>query len=61
MKNFFANIISTIIAFILISIGVYAVDETEKKRKRKEKDLDEKEINEDLEVVNKKSSKKKGS
>lgn len=60
MKNFFANIISTIIAFILISLGVYAIDEMKKKRKKKEKEL-EKEFEEDLEVVNKKSSKKKGS
>lgn len=60
MKNFFANIFSTIIAFILISLGVYAVDEMEKKRKRKEKDF-EKDIEEDLDIVNKKSSKKKGS
>ena len=57
MKNFFANIFSTIIAFILISLSVFAVDEIEKKRKE---DL-EKDIYEDLEVVNKKSSKKKGS
>ena len=30
MKNFFLNIISSLIAFVLISLGVYAVEERRK-------------------------------
>ena len=59
MKNFFLNVLSTIIAFVLISIGVYAIDERKKKILNEIKK--EKEIQDDLDILSKKSTKKKES
>ena len=59
MKNFFLNVLSTIIAFVLISIGVYAIDERKKKILNEIKK--EKEIQDDLDILSKRSTKKKES
>ena len=61
MKNFFLNVLATFIAFVMLWIGVHISDERAKKKEKEEEKKFKKEVKDDLEVLKKRESKKKGS